>query len=618
MKKIDCKKFVKLFCILISFIVVSFLVELLLFNFSVLKLNKSEKNIIDVNNYTIIKKDKTIKFDIEKKYVNKLKISYKSKNDIKMNLEYESFNYYNKKQKKQVSDVFDNEVNLQVININSRCKNVVITFDSFDGMEIEKIYIDNQISINYFRVVFMFNTMLLILIIYSFYKKGSPTKKIHKYFFISGLILGWTLIFLQPTSTFYSYDDQIHFKNTYELIGSSFNWNESEYAMVDGHGVGRDSISSIEEQVNQKKFLNKNKKTNFITTSGRFIEYNQVSYLPGSIIYHLLKYFGVPFSILFKFTKLINLIIYLCIFGYAIKITKIGKRLLTVIGLIPSSLFLASQFSYDSAVISGLTLGIVILMNWFVDQNFKVNFKNLAIFLFAMLYANFTKAIYVPFLFLFLFIPHEKFENKKDEIWIKTMMVILSLLILATFALPSTILSTNEGDLRGGATNVSAQFRLILSHPLSYAMVLKDNALLFFSDRLIGNYALGGFGYINYISGNLYYFTLLFMFFVAFTDTEKNFLSRKQKILFVLCSILTIIVIWTALYLSFTPVKSISINGVQPRYFIPMIFPILIGFQVNKISCKISEKKYNSMVLFVMSMIFLILLYQFILLRYCM
>ena len=74
MKKIDCKKFVKLFCILISFIVVSFLVELLLFNFNVLKLNKSEKNIIDVNNYTIIKKDKTIKFDIEKKYVNKLKI----------------------------------------------------------------------------------------------------------------------------------------------------------------------------------------------------------------------------------------------------------------------------------------------------------------------------------------------------------------------------------------------------------------------------------------------------------------------------------------------------------------------------------------------------------------
>ena len=63
-----------------------------------------------------------------------------------------------------------------------------------------------------------------------------------------------------------------------------------------------------------------------------------------------------------------NLLTYLFIFGYAIKISCVGKKILTVIGLLPSSIFLATQFSYDPAVISGLTLSIVMLINWFMDK----------------------------------------------------------------------------------------------------------------------------------------------------------------------------------------------------------------------------------------------------------
>ena len=84
------------------------------------------------------------------------------------------------------------------------------------------------------------------------------------------------------------------------------------------------------------------------------------------------------------------LLSYALIMGYAIKISKIGKRLLCVIGLIPTSMFLASEYSYDPAVMSGITLAMVILINWFLDKKEKITFKTMFIFIASILYASFV------------------------------------------------------------------------------------------------------------------------------------------------------------------------------------------------------------------------------------
>ena len=49
--------------------------------------------------------------------------------------------------------------------------------------------------------------------------------------------------------------------------------------------------------------------------------------------------------------------------------------------------------------------------------------------------------------------------------------------------------------------------------------------------------------------------------------------------------------IWTALYLSFTPVGSLVINGVQSRYFIPLILPLLIIINTNKIKTNFNKER---------------------------
>ena len=609
----------KITVLILLLIIFSFVIEIFVFNFKILTLNSRSKgmNYVDKYDETISNDKKIISFNFHGIYVNKLKIKYKCFEDVKANFEYVSRNYYNKKIKKNAIDIFDNEVNLQVLNIKSPVNKFNIMIDENSKLSIEKIYVDNSLKISYFRILFIFSFEILLSLIIYYYKSKKNNSVLYKYFFIVGLIMGGAFIIAQPSSTFYSWDDQIHFKNSYELFVNSFTWNIGEYSMIDDKSVGRWSISSIEEQENQMSYLSKDIETTYSTQSSRLIHYDKVAYIPSAMGYHLCKLCKLPFYISFKVGKFMNLLFYLVLMAYAIKISKYGKRIITVIGLLPTSLFLACQYSYDPAVISGITLGVVSILNWFCDDKYKINFKNISVFLFGILFACFTKAVYIPIILLFLFIPSSKFKNKKQEFWIKGIILLIFILVLSTFALPTDIVSTNIGDSRGGDTNIAEQFKNVIKHPDGYIMVLKDTAFDRFFYKFIGHYTLGYFSYIGLIKENIYFLLLCVLLFASITDNYPNQMNFRKRIACILIILFTIFLIWTALYLSFTPVGDTGINGVQNRYFIPLLFPFIIFCQINRIRTSISDYKYNTFILFCLIIAFMMSFYETVILHYC-
>lgn len=608
------------YCAIISlFIVFAIIIDSLVFNFNLLVLNNKEKGIREVNDYTeeVTDKNKLININLEDKYINKLVITYETTEDCDIVIDYVEDDYYGNDKKNQLTDILDNEVNEQIINYKNKVKNITITMDKDSDIAIKDITIHNEFKINYFRVIYLICIMIVLYCIYHFYKNGANSSVVHKYFFIVGLVIGVTMIILQPSATFYSWDDQDHFLNTYELIGGDIDWKIGEVSMIDYNSVGRNSINSLEEQENQKKYLNQDIITPYSTYSGHFITYNKVAYIPSAIGFYLCKFLHFPFVICFKMGKVMNLIVYLLLMSYAIKIAKNGKRLLTVIGLIPTSIFLACQYSYDPAVTSGLTLGMVCIFNWLLDKKSKVDFKSMSIFIFFMLYGCFPKAVYAPLLLLFLFVPKNRFQNKKQSLILKSGIVIVSLLLLSTFVLP-TVTNTMGADSRGGETSVALQLELIMHNPFGYVKVLKDTMINRFMSNFLGKDILFFYGYIGKCSDNLYLGFLTFMLFVFFTEETKNSLNNKNKIILSVCIGGVILMIWTALYLAFTPVGLTTINGVQPRYFIPLLFPMSFIFKTNKIKNNISSKVYNTLVVAIPSILIIISLYQMFLLNYCM
>lgn len=612
------KEVIKYLILLLIFIGVSIVSELLIFNHELLFLDGSEK-IIEIKSYKeeVIENNIKISFDLDSQYVNKLKIAYVAEEDVKFTLNYQDEDYYNNSEDNIVYDSFDNEVKKEVNNIRSKVNNVEILYDRNYDIEINSIIIDNELDFNVFRIFFITMVLSLAYVLYKFYKKDESINNIHRYFIFVGLLIGTTIIVLQPSTTYYSWDDQIHFLNVYEVFDANGNWDVGEVAMIDSTPVGRDSISSIEEQVNMNEYLNIDEPGNYMSFKSRFITYNKIAYLPSAIGFHLCKILNLPFVICFKVGKLMNLLAYLLIFGYAIKIATSLKRFLVVLGLIPTNLFLATQYSYDPAVVSGLTLGMVLLYNAITNKETKVDFKFMVLFIFSMLYGCFPKAVYAPLMLMFLIIPSDKFKDKKLCNYAKGGIIIVTIIMMATFVLP-TVSSNTAGDPRGGATSVTEQLKLIISNPIGYVKVLKDTMIAEFFTNFMGKKAIINFSYMQEPSDNLYYIYLLFIVIVGVIENWKNEKFKQIPRLFSLVLIMgVVLLIWTALYLSFTPVGLTTINGVQARYFLPLLLPLFLCIKPKNMYFKIQDKKYDLFMLLIPTVVLLLAIFRIILVPYC-
>ena len=82
-----------------------------------------------------------------------------------------------------------------------------------------------------------------------------------------------------------------------------------------------------------------------------------IDYLPMALVMKLCKGFSLPWGIMFTLGKLGNLLVYGLLMYEAIKRTPVGKVMMSIIGLLPSSLFMACTYSYDPWVMGWLYLG---------------------------------------------------------------------------------------------------------------------------------------------------------------------------------------------------------------------------------------------------------------------
>lgn len=612
------RSIIKCLVLLLCFVGIAIIIDVVGFNYKILFLDDSEK-IIRIEDYQkdIVDNNIQISFDLENSYVDKLRFVYSAERDVKFILNYQDEDYYGNLEENTINDSFDNEVAEEINNIRSKVSKVEVIYDRDSDIDIQAIMIDNQLELNVFRVFFITIILALGYILYQFYKQDNSEEKIHRYFILVGLLLGTTFIILQPSTTYYSWDDQIHFLNSYEIFDANGIWNVGEVAMIDSNPVGRDSISSIEEQRNMNVYLNVDEEGNYSSFKSRFITYNKIAYLPSAVGFHICKILNLPFVICFKVGKFMNLLSYLLIFGYAIKFSSSLKRFLVVLGLIPTNLFLATQYSYDPAVIAGITLGVTLIYEVITNKNCKVDFKFMMLFLFSMLYGCFPKAVYAPLMLMFLLIPQSKFKNKKQCNRAKIGIILVTILMMATFVLP-TVSNDIAGDSRGGVTSVTEQLKLIVQNPIGYVMVLKDTMIANFFNNFIGKGAITNFAYMGSASDNLYYLYLLLLLVVGIVDNFKNDkfkIGAKGFSLILLFGI--ILLIWTALYLSFTPVGLTTVNGVQPRYFLPLLLPLLLCIKPKNLYFNIKSKMYHLVVLLIPVIVFLFVIFNIVLVPFC-
>ena len=282
--------------------------------------------------------------------------------------------------------------------------------------------------------------------------------------------------------------------------------------------------------------------------------------------------------------KLFNLLTYTACGYLAIRRLKGGKMILACVLLIPTNVFLASAFSYDPGVTGFLTL----TMSWFFaewqEPERKLTWRRGSVILGSAAIACLTKAFYAPAVLFTLMMPRTKWAENKQEnrcYMMRSQYVLLALSVVLISLLPYFLPMLEGGiatDMRGGVSSAPMdQIRYILSDPVRWLRVMFSFQQRYFdpgnSSGLLTFFAYQGMGpYWQVLYGLLV--------LLAFTDKKEadRALERKPAVRVAGLALLYLItcIICLCLYITFTEPGSGSIAGVQPRYLLPIVFPVLM------------------------------------------
>ena len=323
---------------------------------------------------------------------------------------------------------------------------------------------------------------------------------------------------------------------------------------------------------------------------------NAFEFFPGIGLY-LGRVLGLDFYRQFCMGKFFGLLTYVICGYFAIRRLKTGKMIAAVCLLIPTAVFTASVYSYDTGLTAFMTLGLAYFFAEWQEPDKPLTWWNAAVMLLSMAFGCLAKAVYFPMLFLLLMMPKGKFLGEAApaeasphrrrsaqpaaagirRIWYIGLVVLVILALLSTFMIP-LLGGQAENDDRGGSdVDAYGQVSYILSNPFGYAGTLLSSLGSVFHPAQ--NAAVLTF--LAYLGNGPYSGLLMGLLIVlALTDKKTSDLRLGRNIPVRLLGLLFLFgatcLIGTSMYILYTPAGADYIAGIQPRYLIPFIFPVLM------------------------------------------
>ena len=416
--------------------------------------------------------------------------------------------------------------------------------------------------------------------------------KIENIFLILGFTIGVFYLFALPVGR--APDEESHFFRIYEITSGNLTSNISEQGdagslqpqdieIIRDVSVNNITYSELLSNINDQA----DEQLTFVKTSAD--SYSIISYLPQTIGMFIGKTLGLPYIISAYIAKLFNLICCLIILYFSIKYIPFLKEFIFFLTFLPINMQALVSLSTDALItVSAIALISFVLYSIYTMKTTFTK-KHFFILLTLCTLVSVTKIVYTPLCFMLFAIPKERFggNSKRKITWIISLGALVILIYFAWrfFAPPIR-----------HASDASTQFISIIQNPFYYIAILLNSISTNFSLYIVG--AFGGYlEWFNVPLSMLYIFTSLIIFILLCVQARKYYAIPKSiKNLSISLFILITVIIFTALYISWTKVGEVTIDGVQGRYFLPimLLIPIICmpTFQKTK-KKQISSKKLD-------------------------
>lgn len=294
-----------------------------------------------------------------------------------------------------------------------------------------------------------------------------------------------------------------------------------------------------------------------------------IGYIPQTLGLLLGKIIGPNSFAILILGKLFNLIAYALMVKFAIKISPIFKVPLGLIAIMPMAIFISSSFNPDATTYGLGFLCIGYFLYLYKKENISI--KDIAIYSTLSILLGLVKLPYCMLGGLIIFLPKSKFINNKT--YYKSFLFLISVALISigwgAFAIINSAVSPFNNFYEVNNIDIRGQIMYILHEPVrfvkTFSVALLDN---------IGTYLqqLNTFGWLSYglNSGSMILHSIFLGSVVLLYPNEER-LCRKTKYGIMIAALGVYAVTCFILYLSWTPVGSLGIEGVQGRYLVPLI-----------------------------------------------
>lgn len=405
--------------------------------------------------------------------------------------------------------------------------------------------------------------------------------KVHQLFLIMAAIFGTLFAFILPP--FQAPDEQVHFYKAYAISKGQLLCSNAESSYA-----GSYLPSNISDFVNSTDMTNTTRSIGTLDNASQYYPsdnnvffehysscvYNALPYLPQALGIFIGDIMNLNYIWIFYLGRLLNLLVYLLICFYSIKLIPRLKKVVFLLALMPMSLHQAASLSADGLTNALSLLLICYVLNVVYKKEEYLNRKTLITIAALSILVSLLKITYFPLSLVVFLIPISKYKKIKNYFIINCSIVVLSMVSAVSW-----LLITRTMDIYV-PVNTEIQLNSLIDDPLGYSSLLFKN--IFNYDNLYLQF-IGILGWLSVPLPMIVYILYFLSFFVviAIEGSKESESITKGRVFSIIISlsifVIGYILVETSLYLNWPQTSAVIVEGVQGRYFIPLVLLLFYG-----------------------------------------
>lgn len=302
-------------------------------------------------------------------------------------------------------------------------------------------------------------------------------------------------------------------------------------------------------------------------------------YIPAVLGMSFARLLGFGTIAMLIFARWCNLAFFALCVWWCMKKLPFGKMALAVISLFPMTIQQCNSFSYDSVIISVLFLfSTYIICMTYEDQPIRISDVAIVSVLSALLVYG-KSGVYLPVCLAALLIPTNKFGCLWKKLAAAGSLMGIALLSYinrnsgtVTQVMATTAETSAVGATAGNAVSMGYTIGYFLQNPWKLIQMLANTVAdksEFYLESIIGQ----KMGWVEIEISRITVIGFIVLFIIAMTKVrgERQYVTVSQKWWISIVCLLSVGMIIMGMLLTWTPFGNVSVEGVQGRYFTPLL-----------------------------------------------